>query len=430
MHCTPAEKRTVWGFVLLPLTLIWFPVVCGLIYNSTNLSNTTLSAVLLTSAVIASVITAVALYFYIRRRQNCAKPVSTDKEAQQESLIRTWLARDILSGTGAEESFVEQYFPKDQYADFCVAVITPQLTPAQTRAAADKLSMPGTLCVFSYGGDTLAVYAAGEPINPSVFSAGLEKQLRRVLRQPLSCHGGKSVSSILALSDSYTDALTYLTSAPGVHPLLSAFRDQLKSGDQPQLVRTLQQLEELLSQLEPAKQRRLCLQTLSIYLQATAAQTAQPIYGGEAACSSNQQLFRMIRHAITNLSTLNPDADHNVPSEMQDILLDYVDQNCLDSALCLNSAADYLNTSIYVVSRIFKEATGVGFKEYITAKRLQYACHLLKTTRKTVGAVAAEAGFENSTYFTTVFKSEYGMPPSKYRAAAQHDSSAVLSGEV
>ena len=75
-----------------------------------------------------------------------------------------------------------------------------------------------------------------------------------------------------------------------------------------------------------------------------------------------------------------------------------------------------MQTSIYTVSRIFKEATGTGFKEYITQKRLAYACHLLETSQISVAQIAADCGFENANYFTTVFKNEYGIPPSKYRS--------------
>ena len=206
---------------------------------------------------------------------------------------------------------------------------------------------------------------------------------------------------------------------PSFQTLLAAFREHVQLGDQSALSSTLLQLEETLPLLDAAAQRQLCLQVLSAYLQSPVARELQYSTGTEDPTATNQQLFRMIRHAITNLSMLAPEAEQSTPSEIQDVLLDYVDQNCLDSSLCLNSAADYLNISIYAVSRIFKDATGVGFKEYINSKRLQYACHLLETTKITVSAVAAASGFENSTYFTTVFKNEYGVPPSKYRAASQ-----------
>ena len=58
----------------------------------------------------------------------------------------------------------------------------------------------------------------------------------------------------------------------------------------------------------------------------------------------------------------------------------------------------------------------MGFKEYITGKRLRQACYLLRTTNLPVTAIASQCGFENANYFTVVFRTEYGIPPSKYRA--------------
>lgn len=104
-----------------------------------------------------------------------------------------------------------------------------------------------------------------------------------------------------------------------------------------------------------------------------------------------------------------------IPADLHGHLLDYVNQNYCDSSLCLNSVADHMGSSIYAVSRTFKNLTGVGFKEYVTGKRLQQACELLTASDRPITEIAAICGFENATYFTTVFKHEYGIPPTKYR---------------
>ena len=119
------------------------------------------------------------------------------------------------------------------------------------------------------------------------------------------------------------------------------------------------------------------------------------------------------------LDALSPADAQSIPADQQAFLLEYVNSHCYDSALCLNAVADALSTSIYAVSRTFKEITGVGFKEYVTAKRLEQACRLLTGSDETISEIAVLSGFENATYFTTVFKHEYGMPPTKYRAITQ-----------
>jgi AraC-like DNA-binding protein len=77
------------------------------------------------------------------------------------------------------------------------------------------------------------------------------------------------------------------------------------------------------------------------------------------------------------------------------------------------------------VSRLFKEVTGKGFKDYVVEKRLEYGHALLMTTQKSIVEIAAESGFESSSYFSIVFKQKYGVPPTKYRSI-QKESQSLL----
>ena len=83
--------------------------------------------------------------------------------------------------------------------------------------------------------------------------------------------------------------------------------------------------------------------------------------------------------------------------------------------LALNAVAVYMAMSSYGVSRLLKDYTGMGFKEYVPQKRLETACEILKSTSMPVTEVAANVGFVNPAYFTSVFKATYSITPSKYR---------------
>ena len=60
-----------------------------------------------------------------------------------------------------------------------------------------------------------------------------------------------------------------------------------------------------------------------------------------------------------------------------------------------------------------KSLTGKGPQEFIRIIRLQKAAELLKEG-KSVTDVAAETGFVNTKYFSSLFKKQFGMQPSKY----------------
>ena len=101
--------------------------------------------------------------------------------------------------------------------------------------------------------------------------------------------------------------------------------------------------------------------------------------------------------------------------QLQQRLLQYVEEHYTSSELSLHTAANHIGTSIYVVSRLFKEVTGKGFKDYVVEKRLEYGHSLLVATQKSIAEIAAESGFDSASYFSIVFKQKYGVPPTKYR---------------
>ena len=64
--------------------------------------------------------------------------------------------------------------------------------------------------------------------------------------------------------------------------------------------------------------------------------------------------------------------------------------------------------------RIFVENTGQSPKAYLSALRIRQACTLMKKSDISITAIANSVGFENSLYFSKVFKKFKGMPPSEY----------------
>ena len=55
-----------------------------------------------------------------------------------------------------------------------------------------------------------------------------------------------------------------------------------------------------------------------------------------------------------------------------------------------------------------------GVTEYITARRIEQAKHLLAATDLPVGEICERVGITNTTYFCRLFKKETGMTTSEY----------------
>lgn len=73
----------------------------------------------------------------------------------------------------------------------------------------------------------------------------------------------------------------------------------------------------------------------------------------------------------------------------------------------------YLSTSQF--SFIFKEGTGQTFVEYLTNFRVEQAKILLKTTDKKVYEIAEDVGYNDSRYFSIIFKKQTGITALEYR---------------
>jgi len=64
--------------------------------------------------------------------------------------------------------------------------------------------------------------------------------------------------------------------------------------------------------------------------------------------------------------------------------------------------------------RLFKKTMGIGLSEYINISRITAAEKLLRTTDKPITQIATECGFNDSSYFATIFKKHKGITPKKY----------------
>src|SRR5699024_8451656 len=73
----------------------------------------------------------------------------------------------------------------------------------------------------------------------------------------------------------------------------------------------------------------------------------------------------------------------------------------------------WLNPSY--LSRQFKYHVGINITEFITRQRLNFAKILLTITDKSISEIALEAGYNNISYFNTVFKNQVGITPGQYR---------------
>ena len=85
--------------------------------------------------------------------------------------------------------------------------------------------------------------------------------------------------------------------------------------------------------------------------------------------------------------------------------------------LHLRDVAEYVHVSTQHLSRFFKQATGIGFSEYLARLRVENAKGLLTNPDLSISEVSNEAGFGSLSQFNRAFRRYAGCSPKAYRAS-------------
>ncbi|MBO9202404.1 MULTISPECIES: helix-turn-helix domain-containing protein [Niastella] len=84
----------------------------------------------------------------------------------------------------------------------------------------------------------------------------------------------------------------------------------------------------------------------------------------------------------------------------------------------VNAMAEQLHLSPRYLSDLLKQETGKTALELIHLSLIAEAKNLLKTADRSIAAIAYDLGFENTSYFTRLFKKQTGMKPLEFRKNA------------
>lgn len=95
-------------------------------------------------------------------------------------------------------------------------------------------------------------------------------------------------------------------------------------------------------------------------------------------------------------------------------VLAYVDRHCRES-ITLEDVAGLVHVSPSRVRHVFKDVTGVSFKEYVTQVRVAEAKRLLLGTDLSVAEIARAVSYTNLYQFYKVFYRSCAMSPGEYR---------------
>ncbi len=114
----------------------------------------------------------------------------------------------------------------------------------------------------------------------------------------------------------------------------------------------------------------------------------------------------------------------SIPASLS-VAIKYIKSN-IRKPLSRDEVAHVCNLSPAYFSRVLKLRTGYNFTELVNKLRIDYACLLFDTTDKNVSEVCFDAGFNDQSYFTKVFKKLVGISPKNYRKTHKHNRSSYI----
>jgi AraC-like DNA-binding protein len=108
--------------------------------------------------------------------------------------------------------------------------------------------------------------------------------------------------------------------------------------------------------------------------------------------------------------------------------VEYIEKH-LHYTISLHDLAALTGKNVSYLSTLFKKETGISISSYITKKRLEEAALILSESEMPVVEIATTLSFNSQSYFTLLFREQYGKTPKEYRKEhfPSHEDTGKLS---
>ena len=128
--------------------------------------------------------------------------------------------------------------------------------------------------------------------------------------------------------------------------------------------------------------------------------------------SANLYQFLIELHRVVNLR--NGSQDSAKLNQVKPVI-DYIDKN-FRNELTLVELAELIDLSPQYLCRLFKECYNLRPFEYLARKRIQQAKLMLMENDKNINEIATAVGYNDCSYFCSVFKKHEMLSPVEFRS--------------
>lgn len=93
----------------------------------------------------------------------------------------------------------------------------------------------------------------------------------------------------------------------------------------------------------------------------------------------------------------------------------YIDEHYIEEHISLQNVAEVVGMSPSYFSRIFKEEYGLSFIQYVTKLRMEESARLLSDPLCKTYEISHNVGYSDYSHFAKVFKKHYSISPTEYK---------------
>ncbi|WP_342430875.1 helix-turn-helix domain-containing protein [Neobacillus sp. FSL H8-0543] len=129
-------------------------------------------------------------------------------------------------------------------------------------------------------------------------------------------------------------------------------------------------------------------------------------------------LYRSVQNLIIFIQKIFAAAELSLKNNKQDPIergITFMEANFSNYKLRLDDVARYVDRNPSYYSHILISKTGKSFVEVLTGIRIKEAKRLLIETRNPIKEISKLVGFQNSNYFSRIFKEVVGSSPREFR---------------
>ncbi len=126
-----------------------------------------------------------------------------------------------------------------------------------------------------------------------------------------------------------------------------------------------------------------------------------------------EECFEILREICMSLcEDISRQTNHD---DLKTKALKYISENYMDKNMSLDMLAEHTGFKYNYFSRLFKEAVGSTFIDYLITFRLEKAREMLDATNLSVEQIAQQTGFNDSNALIKTFKKYYTITPGQYK---------------